>query len=239
MDSEIFITIIVTSILQSIFGTGVLLFGTPILLMLGNDFQTTLIILLPVSILINLFQIRNKLDAIDGDFYKNLLLFCLPMVFLTLYFSFSIQLNTKIIIGIFLIIISLQSSLKTIAKTINWILNYEKLYLTSMGVLHGFTNLGGSLLSGIILSKDLAKDNKRATIAVSYCTMACIQVATISSLLGFSKFFNPENFIYWVSAPLIFLTVEKYIYHSVNEKLFKKISNFFLFLAGVAVLMKT
>ena len=119
MDSEIFITIIVTSILQSIFGTGVLLFGTPILLMLGNDFQTTLIILLPVSILINLFQIRNKLDAIDGDFYKNLLLFCLPMVFLTLYFSFSIQLNTKIIIGIFLIIISLQSSLKTIAKTIS------------------------------------------------------------------------------------------------------------------------
>ena len=66
MDSEIFITIIVTSILQSIFGTGVLLFGTPILLMLGNDFQALI-----VTTSINSyksFQIRNNLDAIDGDF---------------------------------------------------------------------------------------------------------------------------------------------------------------------------
>ena len=108
-------------------------------------------------------------------------------------------------------------------------------FISLLWELHSFTNLE-DLLSGIVLSKDLAKDNKRATIAISYCTMACLQVATISSLLGFSKFFNPENFILGFS--LIFLTVEKYIYHSVNEKLFKKISNFFFFW-GIAVLMKT
>jgi len=239
MDFEILITIAVTSVLQSIFGTGVLLFGTPILLMLGKDFQTILTILLPASIFINFFQIRNSLRSIDIAFYKNLILFCLPMVFLTLYLSFSIHLNTNSVIGIFLIVISLKSSVKPISMIVNWMLSFERLYLTMMGILHGLTNLGGSLLSGIVLSKDLRKDSKRATVAASYCSMACIQIVAIYTVLGYHKFFNTKNFIYWISAPLIFSIVEKYIYHTVDENLYNRISGFFLFLVGIAVLIKT
>ena len=72
MNIDIFFTILFTSVLQSIFGTGILLFGTPVLLMLGNNFQTTLTILLPASILVNCFQLRNNLKNIDQHFYKNL-----------------------------------------------------------------------------------------------------------------------------------------------------------------------
>ena len=86
MNIDIFFTILFTSVLQSIFGTGILLFGTPALLMLGNNFQTTLTILLPASILVNCFQLRNNLKNIDQHFYKNLILFCLPGIFITLYF---------------------------------------------------------------------------------------------------------------------------------------------------------
>ena len=43
MDIIILLTIIITSFIQSIFGTGVLLFGTPILLLFGYDFQNILI----------------------------------------------------------------------------------------------------------------------------------------------------------------------------------------------------
>ena len=78
MNIDIFFTILFTSVLQSIFGTGILLFGTPVLLMLGNNFQTTLTILLPASILVNCFQLRNNFKNIDQHFYKNLILFCLP-----------------------------------------------------------------------------------------------------------------------------------------------------------------
>ena len=73
VDLEILFTIAFTSILQSIFGTGVLLFGTPILLILEHDFQKTLTILLPASIMINFFQLRNNLDLIDRTFYKSLI----------------------------------------------------------------------------------------------------------------------------------------------------------------------
>ena len=65
MNIDIFFTILFTSLIQSIFGTGILLFGTPVLLMLGNNFQTTLTILLPASILVNCFQLRNNFKNID------------------------------------------------------------------------------------------------------------------------------------------------------------------------------
>ena len=101
VDLEILFTIAFTSLLQSIFGTGVLLFGTPILLILEHDFQKTLTILLPASIMINFFQLRNNLDLVDRTFYKSLILFCLPAIFLTLYLSFSININTNYFVEYF------------------------------------------------------------------------------------------------------------------------------------------
>ncbi len=239
MNIDIFITILLTSVLQSFFGTGILLFGTPILLMLGNNFQTTLTILLPASILINCFQLRNNLKNIDLHFYKNLILFCLPGIFITLYFFYSKEVNTNFIIGTLLIIISFQSTVRSIQIGLKLILNYEKFYLVVMGFLHGLTNLGGSLLSGAILNKDLPKNSKRATIAISYCSMACIQILTLITQIRLDVFLNKNYYLYWVSGPIVFIIVEKYLYYSVDEKLYKRISNFFLFFMGLAILIKT
>ena len=239
MNIDIFITIILTSVVQSFFGTGVLLFGTPILLILGKGFQTTLVILLPASILINFFQIRNSYKTIDRLFYKNLILISLPLICLSLYLSQSKEINANFLIGIFLIIISLQSKIATIKRTLGWLLNYEKFYLAIMGVFHGLTNLGGSLLSAAILSQDLTKDSKRSTIAVSYCSMAVIQIITLIATLRFDIFLNKSYLLYWATAPTVFFIVEKYLYYSINEKLYKTISNVFLFLMGIMILIKT
>ena len=239
MNFDIFITIALTSVVQSFFGTGVLLFGTPILLILGKGFQTTLVILLPASILINFFQIRNTYKTIDRLFYKNLILISLPLICLSLYLSHSKEINANFLIGIFLIIISLQSKIGTIKRTLDWLLNYEKFYLAIMGVFHGLTNLGGSLLSTAILSQDLTKDSKRSTIAVSYCSMAVIQIITLIAILRFDIFLNKSYLLYWATAPTVFFIVEKYLYYSINEKLYKIISNVFLFLMGIIILIKT
>ena len=239
MNIDIFITIILTSVVQSFFGTGVLLFGTPILLILGKGFQTTLVILLPASILINFFQIRNSYKTIDRLFYKNLILISLPLICLSLYLSQSKEINANFLIGIFLIIISLQSKIGTIKRTLDWLLNYEKFYLAIMGVFHGLTNLGGSLLSVAILSQDLTKDSKRSTIAVSYCSMAVIQIITLIATLRFDIFLHKSYLLYWATAPTVFFIVEKYLYYSINEKLYKTISNVVLFLMGIIILIKT
>jgi len=68
---DILLTVIFTAAIQSMFGTGVLLFGTPLLLLYGYDFQFALTILLPTSILINLLQLINKYKNIEIQFIRS------------------------------------------------------------------------------------------------------------------------------------------------------------------------
>ena len=49
--------VFIFSIIQSIFGVGLLLFGTPTLLLLGYSYEVTLWTLLPASITISIIQI--------------------------------------------------------------------------------------------------------------------------------------------------------------------------------------
>ena len=45
------------TISQSLFGVGILLWGTPIFLLLGETFVQTLTLLLPLSLMVSLLQI--------------------------------------------------------------------------------------------------------------------------------------------------------------------------------------
>ena len=57
------IVIIFLIIIQSIFGVGLLLFGTPSFLILGYDFASTINILMPVSITISVLQfLKSKIS---------------------------------------------------------------------------------------------------------------------------------------------------------------------------------
>ena len=71
MDVFIIAVIVVTATIQSIFGIGVLLFGTPLLLLLlgGYDFVNALTVLLPISLLINLFQIVERNSEVNWATY--------------------------------------------------------------------------------------------------------------------------------------------------------------------------
>lgn len=59
MDYEyLFLPVIMLfSVIQSIFGMGILVFGTPALLLLGYDFSSVLGLLLPSSVLISFTQL--------------------------------------------------------------------------------------------------------------------------------------------------------------------------------------
>src|SRR5882757_7687039 len=60
----IFAIIAVLAVVQSLFGIGLLVFGTPTLLLLGFPYQDALAILLPASLAVSLLQLRAvpKLD---------------------------------------------------------------------------------------------------------------------------------------------------------------------------------
>ena len=239
MDILTLVVLIITSIIQSIFGTGVLLFGTPLLLLLGYNFQNTLIILLPTSIFISLIQTVRNIKMIDYNFYKKLFIYSIPNIVLFLFLINQNPLKINIFVGLFLIILSLKQKIGSINYFLQNMIKFERLYLLTTGIIHGLTNLGGSLLSAIVFSKKISKESKRTTIAVSYLTFAIFQIITIILTFDYISAISKWNLIYWASGLTTFFFVEKYLYLKINEKQYIIYSSFFLFIIGIMLVFNS
>ena len=238
MSLEIFFTILITSIIQSLFGVGVLLFGTPLLLLFGFDFITTLTILLPISIIINCIQVVNSYKNIDFVFYKRMLLYTTPFIVLFLFFVTFTKLDINPYVGCFLILIVLQKQFPSLAIQLQKLMKFESIYLVFMGVIHGLTNLGGSLLTAIIMNKKLPKDNSRVTIAICYLTFALFQIFTLYFIMDKSDIIFFDYAIFWLMGVIIFFIVEKHLYININEKNYSLSFQVFLFCSGLLLLIK-
>ena len=93
------IIIIALSIIQSVFGIGLLIIGTPLLLILNYDFFFSLNILLPCSILVSILQINDS--KIIGSINKKIILLSLPFIIIGMYiiFYFKSYINFKLLVG--------------------------------------------------------------------------------------------------------------------------------------------
>ena len=102
---DLIIVIAVFSIVQSIFGVGLLLFGTPTLLLIGYSYSETLWILLPCSVTISLIQTVDNYDLVMAK--KKVAYFSIPIMTLSLIFvvSYDQVLDISKIVGFFLLFI--------------------------------------------------------------------------------------------------------------------------------------
>ncbi len=223
----IFIIVAFTSIIQSLFGVGVLVFGTPLLLIVGLGFVETLNILLPISMIINLFQFSKNIISIDKKLSKDLLLIVLPLISVTLFLGIEfIKINLGLLVGLFLVLIGLLNFFEiTFLKFIN-----EKIYLSLMAVIHGLTNLGGALLVGLMSSKKFDKIKTRTNISFFYFSFASIQLITL--WINDLFVFEIENLLYLILGPTLFILSEKLIFVKINESIFLILTNFLLFILG-------
>lgn len=239
MSFDILATVIVTSFIQSIFGVGVLLFGTPLLLLQGYDFIPAVTVLLPISVSINLTQIAKDYRSVDLDFYKKILTYTIPFVVIFLFVVTRLKINIGMIIGVFLLFVAAKHYSLKIYKIIKFLVRYERVYFMTMGIVHGLTNLGGSLLTAIVHSKEYEKHVTRVTVAVSYATFATFQILTLlvsgSSVdIGLSQIG-----IYLIVSMTIFLLTEKIIYTDINNENYSKYFAMFLLLSGVSLCIKS
>lgn len=229
----IYFIIIFTSIIQSLFGVGVLVFGTPLLLIAGLDFVETLNILLPISMIINLFQFLTNKDFIDKKLLENLIFIVLPLISITLFLGIQfIDTNFSLAVGFVLIFIALLNYFKIdFISQIN-----EKIYFSIMAIIHGLTNLGGALLVGIISSKKFNKIKTRTNISFFYFSFALIQLITlyINNLL----IWKIENLIYLIIGCTLFILTERFIFIKLKESLFVLLTNILLFILGLLLIIK-
>ena len=216
------LVILVFSIIQSIFGIGLLIFGTPTLLLLGYSFVESLNIILLPSISISILQIINSRNILDSTLngYKNLFhVYCIPFLIFGLIF---VRLNYEIIdfqfsIGIILILITIMRFISVSNNFVSKLL-IRNLRLSNIliGLLHGFTNMGGSFLS--ILASSIYYENKiktRYLIAYCYLLMGIIQYI-------FIQFFFVSNFIL---INILYVIIPVMVFNLFGNKLIDYVSN--------------
>ena len=161
MESLIEIGVIIFLIIvQSIFGVGLLLFGTPTFLILGYDFANTINILMPVSISISILQFfKSKIS--DKKFIREYNVFCLPflIIFLVIALKFKYIIDFKLLVGFLLVFSSILILNKRKFSSFRDIFfKFKKLVLIGIGCVHGLTNMGGSFLA---IYSTLVSNNKK------------------------------------------------------------------------------
>lgn len=239
MPVDILLTVVVTAVIQSIFGVGILLFGTPLLLLLGYQFINALEILLPISIAINLLQLVKHHNYIDTGFVKNVLSYSVPLVVIFLFIVTSVRINISALIGLFLILVALKDSIGTINKVVEKLVGYEKAYLASMGIIHGLTNLGGSLLAAFVHSHQHEKNRIRATVAVCYGMFAVFQMLTLFFIKHQYLISYADNVSLLQVAVIVFLLTEEMLYKSIDNEKYAKIFALFLGFSGAVLVWKS
>jgi len=239
MPVDILATLLLTTVIQSIFGVGILLFGTPLLLLLGYEFSYALSVLLPISIAINMLQVLKHYSYIDLKLYKNVLLYSIPFIVLFLFIITNIHLNIGLIIGAFLILVALKSVSSRVELALKAMLRYEKLYLILMGIVHGITNLGGSLLTALVHEQNQPKNITRATIAICYATFALFQLLTLYFIGYDDGMPYADNMLLLQTSVIVFLLTEEFIYNRIDNKKYTQLFAVFLALSGALLVLKS
>lgn len=197
--------IFLISTVQSIAGVGILVLGTPAMLVLNYSILETMFFLLPISIISSLgnlvlinsiFKIKNKIDL---KLIKYFFIFCFPSICFGLIIikNFYEYINFNILVSI-IIIFSIIIKFKFEKFIFNINKNSKKIFVFFIGLIHGLTNSGGTLLSLFISGKDKKNNNLiRFEIHLLYFFLAITQLIFLYILLNkeFEFYINLYMFV--------------------------------------------
>ncbi|MBT2772743.1 TSUP family transporter [Halomonas sp. ISL-60] len=237
LDLIILSVVLIFSVVQSILGMGLLVFGTPTLLLLGLPYSSCLAYLLPASIAISILQVRGDVK-IEKNVAREFFTWSIVPLFISLAVVLSLDSNFKIslAVGVLMlatVLIKLSSRVEFLfASNVK---NNFHLYLVTMGVIHGVSNLGGSVLSVISSVKYSEKTDVRRFISFCYLWFATIQLVVLF-------FFHYDKFTY---VSLIVPVISSVAYIAIGKSMFKNIDSskfnniFVLFMLAYSLLLIT
>tara|TARA_B100001142_G_scaffold328628_1_gene389271 strand:+ start:159 stop:896 length:738 start_codon:yes stop_codon:yes gene_type:complete len=233
----ILITIVIFTVIQSIFGVGLLVFGTPTLILLGFSFYDTLSYLLPSSILVSLLQVYKNSNRISL-YRKIVFLYCLPMVIIGLFTIIYIsKYNFNLLVSLMLILMFIFRISENLRLRLEKFLskNYKSGFLI-MGLVHGFTNLGGAFL--VIITNGLYKSKLdiQSNIAYVYMFMALIQLLVLQ-LTG-NLVVSGKILAFPIVSGFVFWNLGRFIFEKTSNKLYYNLMTFFILIYGLLLFFK-
>ena len=225
---------------QSIIGVGVLVLGTPFLLILKFNLVEIFFILLPISIatsLSNLIIIKFSNKSLRKSTYKEFKKFfmiCIPSIFvgLILLKIFENFINFKYLVS-FVIILSVL--LVLLKDKIRYRINFFRIStLSIVGLVHGLTNSGGTLMS---LAFTANNDNEYARLNTTffYLVLAVFQYF-LTIIIFFEKFiFLDDVKIFLVL--IIGILIGNLVYYYLRSKIYKVIVNSIAIMSAIILLI--
>lgn len=225
-------------------GVGVLVIGTPLMLLLGYNFIFILSILLPISILTSLLNIiwikySNKSHSFKykNIVLKNFFLICTPSMFIGFFLLkiFQNEINFGIIVSLIIIFsllvkINFQNEFKKISKKL------YKWLISLLGIIHGLTNSGGTIL--LLMSSIInQKEEKRYIISIFYFLLASIQYLIFLILFKTNLNINLLTKIL-IIIPLGVL-LGNVLFKKINEQIFSNLINFIIIISALSLLLKS
>jgi len=232
------VTIIaVFSIVQSIFGVGLLLFGTPTLLLLEYSYSETLWLLLPCSVTISLIQVVNDYKLIEAK--KKAIYLVIPTLVLSLALTvtYADGINITKIVGILLLLIGIiKFSSKLQALLGSMVKKQIQVYYIIIGVVHGVSNMGGGPLSILMSTIYSKKEIIRANVAFIYLILAIFQLAVLSIISNTSL--KSEVMLLIPISLASYVFTSKFISSKVDDKKYTFILNMMVLVYGMLAVLK-
>jgi len=233
--------IVITSFIQSLFGAGIVLLGLPSLILLGHDYLETLSLVLSCSLVLSLTQtFQNKIKSQSvGNLQKSFLIWGFPLIGIGSILSIMFQASFKIhiFIGFVLLLSVFLKFFKPALSLINNIVTkYQSFYLLLTGLIHGFSNAGGGLLT-LWASKNIVNPKElRTVLAFCYIFMNAIQILI---LLWWGKFYlELGHFIILLLSFLTYILVGNRAYQKINQKIYQKLINGLIVIIALLLIFK-
>jgi uncharacterized membrane protein YfcA len=236
----ILIVIAVLAVVQSVFGMGLLVFGTPTLLLIGLNFSEALGWLLPASIAISTIQTIADPMRARAIWRGGNLLLCLVSLVTSLTFVLWLGLHARLDLAVGLTMIA-ASAVRYNAdlqrRIARFIVRGERIFLVATGVLHGFTNMGGALLTVYATSRHSEKNDIRGTISAYYLTSGVAQITTLAimkpSALGW------QSLAAVATAALCYFICGHFMFRKATPRVYDRAVTGFIAAYGTAVLLKS
>ena len=228
------------ALVQSVFGIGLLILGTPTLLLLGMPFEQALWVLLPASLTISTLQLvcDRGLNAQD---LRRFVIFAIPPLAVGLLIALKGRFIFKVeaAVGLLLVVGAVLRLSRIARKAMaSWFSRHELAALGGIGLVHGLTNMGGSLLSLYASIRHSSKWEIRQHIALGYATFAATQLILLSVLSTQTVRFA-TMFTYMLIAGLVFLTAGRFAFQKLESGRYNVYFSVFEISCGSSLIVKS
>jgi uncharacterized protein len=216
---QLAVMILFFSAIQSVLGVGLLLFGTPTLLLLGFSYPEVLWILLPCSCSISIIQILQGFTFVKTKSYVYYLTIPALICGLLLVIKLDYLIDIKKLVGVFLILAAFLRIFDS--PYVYGILANEKFKKISyllIGFVHGLSNLGGALLTVVASASFKDKESIRANIAFVYFALAVSQLIVLG--IYNREMFDVANLIFIPFIIVNHFFLQRFLISSLNDRSF-------------------